>query len=100
MSISFGPVVNTLNYGGDAKPDQVFVISTGGVGTIGLASAVQTGTSIRFKFTTPVCAGTSAGKGNSTFFWGLVSKQAPRNITARLHEIGGPTHVVKARAPL
>lgn len=100
ISISFGPVVKTLNYGGNAKPDQVFVVATGGVGKIGLASAVQTGTSIKFKFKTPVCAGTAPGKGSSTFFWGLVSKQAPKNITALLHETGGPTHVVKARAPL
>jgi hypothetical protein len=99
MSISFGPVVGSLNYGGDAKPDQVFVVTGGGLGTIGLASAVQTGSNIRFKFASPVCEGGSPGKGDTSYFWGLVSKKAPKNVTATLHETGGTTHVVKARSP-
>src|SRR5437899_8889621 len=31
MTISFGPVVGTLTYGGNAKPDQVFVLTGGGI---------------------------------------------------------------------
>jgi hypothetical protein len=99
MTISFGPVVSTLNYGGDAKPDQVFVITGGGIGTIGIASAVQAGSSIKFKFTSPVCEGGAPGKGDSSFFWGLVSKSPPKLVTAVLHETGGVTHSLKARSP-
>jgi hypothetical protein len=99
MSISFGPVVSSLNYGGDANPDQVFVITGGGIGTIGIASADQTGSSIKFKFSSPICEGGPPGKGDSSFFWGLVSKTPPQFVTATLHEPGGVTHVVKARAP-
>jgi len=99
MSISFGPVVSTLNYGGDANPDKVFVITSGGIGTIGIASAIQTGSNIRFNFTSPICEGGAPGKGDSSFFWGLVSKQPPKFVTATLHETGGATHVVKARSP-
>ncbi len=99
MSISFGPVVSTLNYGGSAAPDQVFVVTGGGIGTIGIASAIQTGSNIKFKFTSPVCEGGAPGKGDSSFFWGLVSKTPPKFVTATLHETGGATHVVKARAP-
>ena len=29
VTISFGPVVSSLNYGADAKPDQVFVVTGG-----------------------------------------------------------------------
>jgi len=100
MTISFGPVVGSLNYGGDAKPDQVFVVTGGGIGTIGLTSAVQTGSKIKFKFASPICEGGSPGKGDSSFFWGLVSKTAPQGATALLHETGGTTHVVKARSPM
>lgn len=100
MSISFGSVVNTLDYDGDQKPDQVFVVTSGGVGTIGLASAVQTADTIRFKFNKAVCEGNSPGKGDSSFFWGLVSKSPPKDVTAILHEMGGGTHVVKARSPM
>lgn len=99
MTISFGPVVS-LDYDKDQKLDQVFVITSGGLGTIGLASAVQTGTSIKFTFTKPVCEGGAPDKGDSSFFWGLVSKTAPKNVTAMLHETGGATHVVKARSPM
>jgi len=99
MTISFGPVVNTLDYNGDKKPDQVFVVTSGGLGTIGLASAVQTGSNIKFKFSSPVCEGGAPGKGDTSFFWGLVSKQPPQSVTATLHETGGATHVVKARSP-
>jgi len=99
MTISFGPVVSTLNYGGDAKPDQVFVVTSGGLGTIGLASAIQTGSNIKFTFSSPVCEGGAPGKGDTSFFWGLVSKQPPKSVTATLHETGGATHVVKARSP-
>jgi len=100
VSLSFGPVVGTLNYGGNSRPDHVFVVTSGGLGTIGLASAIQTGSSIKFKFKSPVCAGSSPGKGDSTFFWGLVSKKQAKSVTAKVHEISGVTHVVKARSPM
>jgi len=100
MTISFGPVIGTLNYGGDAKPDQVFVVTGGGIGTIGIASAIQTSGNIKFKFTSPVCEGGAPGKGDSSFFWGLVSKTSPKFVTAVLHETGGATHTVKARSPM
>ncbi len=100
MSISFGPVVSTLDYDRDQKPDQVFVVTSGGVGTIGLASAVQTTDTIRFKFTRPVCEGGAPGKGDTSFFWGLVSRLPAKDVTAILHETGGATHVVKARSPM
>lgn len=100
MSISFGSVVNILDFDRDQKPDHVFVITSGAVGTIGLASAVQTADTIRFKFSKPVCEGSAPEKGDSSFFWGLVSKSSPKDVTAILHETGGATHVVKARSPM
>jgi hypothetical protein len=99
MTMSFGPVVSTLNYGGTAAPDQVFVVTGGGIGTIGLASAIQTGSNIKFNFAKPICEGGAPGKGDSSFFWGLVSKTKAKFVTATLHEPGGATHVVKARSP-
>jgi hypothetical protein len=100
MTLGFGPVVSTLDYGASSKPDEIFVITNGGMGTIGIGSAVRTGTNIKFKFTSPICEGSVPGKGDSSFFWGLVSKSQPKFVTATLHEIGGVTHVVKARAPM
>jgi len=99
ISMSFGPVVSTLDFNGDRKPDQVFVVTGGGIGTIGIASAIQTGSNIRFNFTAPVCGGGAPGRGYSSFFWGLVSRNKAKFVTATLHETGGATHVVKARSP-
>lgn len=99
MTISFGPVVSTLNFGGSPEPDQVFVVTGGGIGTIGIASAIQTGSKIKFNFTSPVCEGGAPGRGDSSFFWGLVSQTPPKFVTATLHESGGVNHTVKARAP-
>jgi len=92
-------VVSSLNFGGDAANDQMFVITSGGTGSIGLASARQTRGTIRFTFKSPVCGGTSEKKGDSSFFWGLVSLEPPKDITALLHETRRATHVVKARSP-
>jgi len=98
MKMDFGPVAS-LDFNADGRPDQVFVVTGGGLGTIGIASAIQTGSSIRFNFTSPICEGGAPGRGNSSFFWGLVSKTAPKFVTATLHEPGGAVHIVKARAP-
>jgi hypothetical protein len=99
LTISFGPVVSTLDYDRDRKPDQVFVVTGGGIGKIGIVSAIQTGSNIRFNFTSPICSGGASGKGASSFFWGLVSRNQPKFAAATVHEAGGATHVVKARAP-
>jgi hypothetical protein len=98
MRIDFKEVA-LLDFNGDSRPDQVFVVTGGGIGTIGLASAIQTGTSIKFNFTSPICEGGAPGRGDSSFFWGLVSKTPPKFVMATLHEAGGATHNIKARAP-
>ncbi len=100
ISFDFGPVVSTLDYNGDGvNGDQVFVVTNGGLGTIGIASAIKLGNKITFKFTSPVCGGGSPGKGQTSFFWGLVSKTGPHFITAKVHETGGVMHTIQARAP-
>jgi len=99
VKFRFGPVVSTLNYGGDAKPDQVFVVTGGGIGSIGIASANKIGNDIKFTFSSPVCEGGAPGRGDSSFFWGLTAKTKPKFVQATLHETGGATHVIQARAP-
>lgn len=100
VSFDFGPVVNTLDYNGDRRRgDQVFVVTKGGLGTIGIASANKVGNKITFKFTSPVCGGGRPGAGQTTFFWGLVSKTGPHFVTAKVHETGGVVHNIQARTP-
>lgn len=100
VTLNFGPVVSTLDFNANGTPgDQVFVVTGGGLGTIGLASADKVGNQITFTFSSPVCAGGSPGAGQSSFFWGLVSARQPRAITANVTQTSGPALSVQARAP-
>ena len=56
--------------------DEVFVLTSGGLGTKGLDSAFADSWYTYFKFESPVAAGTFSA-GESTYFFGLVSNRAP-----------------------
>jgi hypothetical protein len=100
LTIGFGPVVKILDYDNDGSPDDVYVVTTGGLGSVGLASAVQDAQgNITFTFNPAVCAGTSTSGGQTTFFFGLTSTQPPQPVTATVTEVGGAAHPIAARAP-
>ena len=99
LSVDFGPVTK-LQYNKVGPVDDVFVITKGGLGTIGLASAEQTGSVVFFTFSQPVCAADTSGPGHTTFFFGLTSIHAPKAIVAKIEAPGVfPDLDVKARAP-
>lgn len=99
LTVKFGPVVSTLDYNGDGELDQVYVITGGGLGEIGLTSAVKDNGNITFNFESPVCAGGSPGSGQSSFFFGLVSTQPPVSLTGTVREATGTVHDVQVRVP-
>ncbi|MBI1811111.1 MAG: hypothetical protein HY035_01175 [Nitrospirae bacterium] len=99
MTLEFGPVVSTLDYDGDGVADQVYVVTSGGLGSIGLASAEKEGNTITFNFSAPVCAGGHPGGGQSAYFFGLVSTQPPGPVTATVKETTGTVHNVPVLAP-
>jgi hypothetical protein len=100
LSLDFGPVVQTLDFNGDGKRgDEVFVVTRGGLGSVGLASADKSGNTITFRFSDTVCAGGRPGEGQSTFFFGLVSTHSPAKTTATVFETHGRTHEVEVRTP-
>jgi len=100
VTLNFGPVVSTLDFNNDGtRSDQVFVITGGGLGSVSIASAEQTGGQITFNFSSPVCAGGRPGAGQSSFFWGLVSARPPRAVTASVVQTNGPALSIHARAP-
>ena len=99
LDVDFGPVTK-LQYNKVGPTDDVFVVTKGGLGTIGLASAVQNGNIITFTFSQPVCAADSSGPGHTTFFFGLASTHPPKGIAAAIEAPGVfPDIDVKARAP-
>jgi hypothetical protein len=99
VGIDIGPVV-ALDYNRDGRREHVYVVTGGGLGTIGLAEADQVGARIWFRFSTPVCAGSSRGRGATSFFFGLSARGAPRAVSAAVRDSLGRTHVVPARAPM
>jgi len=101
MTIRVGTVVSTLDYDGDAVAgDQVFVVTSGAPGSVGVASAVQTGGNVTFTFEgAGVCAGSGAGSGDSSFDFGLVSTRTPRFVTATLTDDAFASYTPQARAP-
>lgn len=98
MSIDFGPVVS-MDYDGDAKPEQVFVVTKGGLGNVKPVKAVQDGGKITFGFDPAICVGASRGKGDSSFFFGLASKLPPQTVPAHLVGTLGLDTTLRARAP-
>jgi hypothetical protein len=100
VTINFGTVVSTLDFNGDhTTGDQVFVVTGGGIGSIGIASANQVGGQITFNFSSPVCDGNRPGNGQSSFFWGLVSTRQPRFVYTTINQSSGPALHVAGRAP-
>ena len=98
LRIGFGPVAS-FQYDGAGPLDQVYVITSGGLGTIGLASAVKSGNEITFTFAAPVCGGGHPGGGSTSFFFGLASTRAPSAITAVAVPSSGGSLSVAGTAP-
>lgn len=99
LSLDFGPVA-AADYDGNGNTDQVYVVTSGGLGTIGLASAEQTGDRITFTFSSAVCSGSAPGNGDTSFFFGLASTQPPRHVTAEaVPTLGSGPLSLDARAP-
>jgi hypothetical protein len=81
LTIDFGPNAK-FDFNGNGTKDDVFVVTKGGLGNVDVASAVRSGANITFTFNPPVAGGSAPGKGDSTFFFGLVSKFPRHNVTA------------------
>lgn len=98
LSLDFGPF-EALDYDGDGSPEDVFVVSRGGLGSVGPASADRVGGRIVFRFEPAVCAGNRPGAGESTFFFGLAAAGPPQPVDARLSVSPGGVLDLEARAP-
>ena len=98
FTVNFGPS-KQLPYKDNALAD-VYVITSGGLGTIGLKSATRFGDAISFEFTKPLCADGPPDIKRTTFFFGLAATAAPMHVNASVSVIGfPPIYAVDARVP-
>ena len=91
LKIDF-PWIQTYDYK-PGTPAQVYVISSGGVGSIGPTSADMGGTAVTFTFATPVCPG------QSSYFFGLASRKPPVDSEATLTSAQGKAIQVQNSSP-
>jgi hypothetical protein len=98
FTLNFGPHV-PLPYTNNQNAD-VYVITAGAVGTIGLAKAERFGDVIEFTLEKLLCVAGPANPGNTTFFVGLASEAAPMHVNAGVAVTGTtPIYAADARVP-
>jgi hypothetical protein len=94
LTINFGPIVTLdFNASGGSVTDQVYVVTGGGIGTVAPTSVEQSNGVVTVHFADPICPG------ESSYFIGLVSSNAPTDVRTLLSLTDGSNLVVAARAP-
>jgi len=98
FTVNFGPHT-PLPYK-DSTPADVFVVTGGGLGTIGLKSAVRFSDVIEFTLTSALCLNGPADVKNTTFFIGLAAAAAPMHVNTQVAVTGFPSiYAADARVP-
>jgi len=96
--VNFGPITQ-LPFANNTPAD-IYVVTQGGLGTIGLASAEQDGDVITFTFNELICPSEPANAANTTYFFGLASANPPVATTVGVFVTGSPAYYnVPGRAP-
>jgi hypothetical protein len=98
LVLNFGPSLK-LPYAPDKLAD-VFVIASGGIGSIGLKSAERFGEVIEFDLAKPLCLEGARNLANTTFFFGLAADTPSMATSAQIFSSGNPPlYSVGARVP-
>jgi hypothetical protein len=98
FTLNFGPH-KPLPYKNNQNAD-VYVVTTGGLGTISLTKAERFGDVIEFTLSKALCVNGPANIANTTFFIGLAATAAPMHINAHIAATGPtPIFAVDARVP-
>jgi hypothetical protein len=98
LVLNFGPALK-LPYAPNKLAD-VFVITSGGLGSIGLKSAERFGEVIVFELAKPLCLDSGPNLANTTFFFGLAADTPTMATSAQIFSSGNPPlYSVDARVP-
>ena len=96
IQIPFGPVVKEPYPPGPLR--DIYVVTSGGLGSVAVATATQSGSVITFNFGDPTTPGICAGA--TGYFYGLTSaKIHPVMSKARIFFSNGPAVLVPVRIP-
>jgi hypothetical protein len=88
FNLNFGPH-KQLPYANNELAD-VYIITSGGLGTIGLKSAERIGDMIAFTLASPLCADGPPDVKKTTFFFGLAAPAAPMHVNGSVYGYGEP----------
>jgi hypothetical protein len=80
--------------------DQVFNVTSGGLGTKAVTTATLAGGWSYFNLSNPVYAGNYPGGGESSYFFGMVSTQAPALRTVWVHLDSGWVSMIGYAPPM
>lgn len=98
FTLNFGPH-KALPYKNN-QPADVYVVTTGGLGTISLTKAERFGDVIEFTLAKALCVDGPPSVANTTYFIGLAATAAPMHVNASIAATGGtPIYAVDARVP-
>ena len=83
LTVDFHHLVRNLDYNGDTNKDDVFVITKGGLGSVGPKTAVlnPAKTKITFNFNPPILYG------KTSYFFGVCSSNTPTTAIAQVKAI-------------
>lgn len=99
LSIDTGSGVK-LDYNSDGNVEDVYMVTSGGIGDVKLQSATRFGSMTRFVFAgAGVCSGSGADRGQSSFFFGTTSQYAARDVSAAMVDSAAVKYQLGARAP-
>jgi hypothetical protein len=77
LKVDFGPI-ETYDYK-PGTPAQAYVVTSGGLGSVGPSAVRKMGSTVIFDFKTPVCPG------QTSYFFGLASKNEPEAGTGTIN---------------
>ena len=97
FKIVFGPIVS-LDFNGDGKKEEIYIVTSGGLGNIAPSSASISGDTLTFNFSPGICAGNAPGNGDCSFFFGMVSAYPAHPVISEI-QAGGFNYQLEARAP-
>jgi hypothetical protein len=100
LSMPVAAPIVAMDFNGDGNAsDQVFIVTGGGLGSVGPATAWLHGDTLHFSFNPPVAGGSAPGAGQSSYFFGFVTESAPTDVAARIEANVASDVFLAARAP-